>query len=169
MISSHTRPKALEDIPWSPGPRAQHTEHYSGYFNNHYPYVFKNSATKAMSYVQTARDIASSFSSFSTSGSATTSTTSASRSTITAPPASASSSSSWASWAIPAAVGLGGILVSGAAAGAAYYKRKDIGEGYQWATDHMKYVGTLWNQKKLKERLENLITTEKNLKVTFRK
>ena len=82
---------------------------------------------------------------------------------------SASSSSSWASWAIPAAVGLGGILVSGAAAGAAYYKRKDIGEGYQWATDHMKYVGTLWNQKKLKERLENLITTEKNLKVTFRK
>ena len=122
-----------------------------------------------MSYVQTARDIASSFSSFSTSGSATTSTTSASRSTITAPPASASSSSSWASWAIPAAVGLGGILVSGAAAGAAYYKRKDIGEGYQWATDHMKYVGTLWNQKKLKERLENLITTEKNLKVTFRK
>ena len=122
-----------------------------------------------MSYVQTARDIASSFSSFSTSGSSTTSTTSASRSTITAPPASASSSSSWASWAIPAAVGLGGILVSGAAAGAAYYKRKDIGEGYQWATDHMKYVGTLWNEEQLKKRVDLLMDIDKSLGVVFRK
>lgn len=35
-------------------------------------------------------------------------------------------------------------------------KRDDIGLGYKWATDHLTYVGTLWNEPKLNKRMEGL-------------
>ena len=58
--------------------------------------------------------------------------------------------------------------MGGAAAGAAYYKREDLGLGYKWATDHMQYVGTLWDEEKLKKRLEGLVEIERDLGIAFR-
>lgn len=128
--------------------------------------MFKNSASKAFEYVNTAKQVASSLGFFSKSSSAAA--TKAPVAAITAPPIANTSAASWTKWAVPAAYGVGGLLVSGAAAGAAYYKRDDLGMGYKWATDHMKYVGTLWDEKSLKKRLEQLVEIENNLGVTFR-
>lgn len=86
---------------------------------------------------------------------------------ITAPPNAQASSSGWAKWA-PAAYAVGGALLAGGAAGAAYYKREDLTEGYTWATDHMKYVGNLWNEEALKKRVESVIEVEEKLGVSFR-
>ena len=63
---------------------------------------------------------------------------------------------------------MGGALVAGAAAGTAYYKRQEIGVGYTWATDHMKYVGTLWDEKTLTKRVDTLLEIEDQMGVTFR-
>ncbi|TDL29927.1 hypothetical protein BD410DRAFT_893134 [Rickenella mellea] len=129
-----------------------------------HPFVFKNSATKAFGYVQTARDVATSLGMFANLNPSQTPPAKAPVAAITAPPSTASASSSWMKWA-PA---VGGVLASGAVAGAAYWKRKDLGEGYQWATDHMKYVGTLWNEDLLKTRMERILEIEQTLGVVFR-
>lgn len=63
---------------------------------------------------------------------------------------------------------MGGALLAAGAAGAAYYKREEIGVGYAWATDHMKYVGTLWDEATLKRRLEDLFQIEEKMGVMFR-
>ncbi|KAI5117868.1 hypothetical protein M0805_006570 [Coniferiporia weirii] len=136
------------------------------YFGLH-PFVFKNSATKVVDYAQKARQVASAFSMFSKSSPSSSAPAHAAAAAITAPPAS-TSGTSWATWAAPVAYGVGGLLLSGAAAGAAYYKRDELGLGYKWATDHMKYVGTLWDENKLRKRVEKLVEIEKSLGVTFR-
>jgi hypothetical protein len=59
-------------------------------------------------------------------------------------------------------------LLAGAAAGTAYYKRNDINVGYTWATDHMKYVGTLWDEDSLKKRVDDLMQIEEEMGVLFR-
>ena len=82
-------------------------------------------------------------------------------------PAPQASVSSWKKWA-PAAYAVGGALIAGAAAGAAYYKRDDINVGYTWATDHMKYVGNLWDEDSLKKRLNDLFEIEEKMGVMFR-
>lgn len=136
-----------------------------------HPFVFKNSISKAFGYAQTAQQAASALNSlFSKSAGASAGASKAPAAAITAPPTSPASpsGSSWAKWAVPAAYGLGGLLLSGAAAGAAYYKREDIVTGYTWATDHLKYVGTLWDQTKLKDRMKQLIEIEDSHGVTFR-
>lgn len=77
-----------------------------------------------------------------------------------------SQKSSWGKWT-PAAFAVGGALLAGAA-GAAYYKREDLGTGYAWATDHMKYIGNLWDEDALKRRMEELIDVEEQFGVAFR-
>ena len=59
-------------------------------------------------------------------------------------------------------------MLAGAAAGTAYYKRDDIGVGYRWATDHMKYVGNLWDEKALTKRVDDLMQIEEKMGVLFR-
>jgi hypothetical protein len=59
-------------------------------------------------------------------------------------------------------------VLAGAAAGVAYMRKDDIGQGYAWATDHMKYVGNLWQEEKLRARLAEILTLEKSLGVAFR-
>lgn len=131
------------------------------------PSVFKNSATQAASYVQSARSAFSTFQSFASKSTTATTTASAPKAAITAPPMAAqTSTSAWQKWA-PAAYAVGGALVAGAAAGTAYWKREDIGAGYKWATDHMKYVGTLWDEGALHWRLERLLTIERHMGVLF--
>ena len=86
-----------------------------------------------------------------------------------APPAqeSAAGASLWQKWAAPAAYTLGGALFAGAAAGAAYYKREDLGVGAMWVTDHLKYVGNLWNKDELETRLDNILRIESRQRVLF--
>ena len=84
-------------------------------------------------------------------------------------PSSATTTSPWSKWARPAAYGLGGVLAVAGAASAAYYKKEDLGLGYKWATDHMKYVGNLWNEEQLKKRVDMLMEIDHSLGVVFRK
>jgi hypothetical protein len=58
--------------------------------------------------------------------------------------------------------------MAGAVAGTAYYRRDDIGSGYGWATDHMKYVRNLWDEDALQKRLQDLIDAQGQLGVVFR-
>ncbi|PCH41511.1 hypothetical protein WOLCODRAFT_69898 [Wolfiporia cocos MD-104 SS10] len=130
-----------------------------------HPHVFRNSATQATSYAQ---NVLSSFQSFTKQTSAASNS---SRASIAAPASAsrstAASASAWQKWA-PAAYAVGGALIAGAAAGAAYYRREELSVSYKWASDHMKYVGTLWDEGKLHKRLEELLAIEEQMGVIFR-
>lgn len=136
---------------------------YLQYLGLH-PYIFKNSAEKAAAYADTARTVATGiFGGLAGFGATKTSTP-------TKPPAGlitnspSSGGTSWGKWASYG----GAVLAAGAAAGTAYYKRDDLTLGYTWATDHMKYVGNLWDEAKLRQRVENIISLEEELGVLFR-
>lgn len=60
------------------------------------------------------------------------------------------------------------MIAAGAAASAAYYKKEDIGVGYTWAMDHMKYVGSLWDETELKKRLDTIVGYDKKMGILFR-
>ena len=66
----------------------------------------------------------------------------------------------------PAAVAIGSAVIAGAA-GTAYYKREEIGVGYTWVTDHLRYVGNLWNRQELDARLDQLLAIEARMGVLF--
>lgn len=141
------------------------------YFGLH-PFVFKNGATKAAEYLQTAQDIASSLGLLGSFGAKEPPKGGkAPVAAITAPPApnttNRASASAWGKWA-PTMYGVGGVLLAGAAAGTAYWKKDDIGSGYAWWADHMKYVGNLWDEKALKARVDKAIEIEQELGVIFR-
>lgn len=70
-------------------------------------------------------------------------------------------------------------MLASAAAGTAYYKKqelatgvgtvaKGVGGGYVALLDHMKYVGNLWDEKAMWERLEGLARAEEDLGVLFK-
>ncbi|OJA09290.1 hypothetical protein AZE42_03134 [Rhizopogon vesiculosus] len=130
-----------------------------------HPAVFKNSATKAVEYANTARTVVSdAFSLFGKKGAPSTGPQKPPLAAITAPPAA---ESSWGKWA-PAAYAVGGALMAGAVAGVAYHRRDDIGSGYSWATDHMNFVRNLWDEEALRKRLQDLIDAQVHLGVVFR-
>ena len=143
-----------------------------------HPHVFKNSATQAADYVRQATNVINSFKTWrarATSGAAATTAPNPDtpppvppKAAIAAPPAQepSAAASLWQKWAVPAAVTVGGALFAGAA-GAAYYKRDDIGVGYTWVTDHLKYVGNLWSQQELEARLDKLFQIESSMGVLF--
>ncbi|CDO71370.1 hypothetical protein BN946_scf184908.g128 [Trametes cinnabarina] len=130
----------------------------------------RNSATQAAGYVRTATNVLSSFKGW---GSKSTTTATFSTNAPIAPGAASaaqttttSTTSVWQKWA-PAAYAVGGALLAGAAAGTAYYKRDDIGVGYTWVSDHLKYVGSLWSQEELEARLNKLLEIESQMGVLF--
>ncbi|KIY74107.1 hypothetical protein CYLTODRAFT_364445 [Cylindrobasidium torrendii FP15055 ss-10] len=126
-----------------------------------HPHVFKNAATKAGQYANAARMVGSTImGSFAGFGAKTAGTS-------TPPPAPTSPKTGWSKWA-PAAYAMGGAVFAGAAAGAAYYKRDDLGIGYTWATDHMRYVGTLWDEANLIKRVDDLLDIEDQEGVAFK-
>ena len=79
----------------------------------------------------------------------------------------ASSPGRWGSWG-SAAYAVGGALVAGAVAGAAYYHRADIETGYGALTEHMQYVGALWEKDALAVRVRCLVEGEAKHGIVFR-
>ncbi|KAL4241881.1 putative lipase ROG1 family protein [Abortiporus biennis] len=135
------------------------------YFGLH-PHVFKNTADQAANYIRTATNL---FSTFRKSPPTTTAApvVPPAKPLPALPSTEQAGTSIWKKWA-PAAYAVGGALIAGAAAGTAYYRRDDIGVGYTWATDHMKYVGTLWDEERLMIRVNNLMRIEDEMGVMFR-
>lgn len=88
----------------------------------------------------------------------------AQKATQTQQPTPQAPQSKWGS----AMYAVGGAILAGAVAGGAYYKRDDLTQGLSWATDHMKYVGNLWDEESLNQRVEALIDIEKERGVIFR-
>ncbi len=135
-----------------------------------HPFMFKNSATQAADYVRSATNVLSGFKGWGAKTATTTTTASTSAAPAAAAAAGAQSTTAttsvWSKWA-PAAYAVGGALIAGAAAGTAYYKRDDIGTSYAWVSDHMKYVGNLWSQAELEERLSKLLEIEARMGVLF--
>lgn len=138
------------------------------YFGLH-PYVFKNTVTKAAQYADMAKTIGTglfgSFAAFGASKAASTPSKPRPKAALT--DGTQSPKPSWGKW-VPAAYAVSGALLAGAAAGGAYYKREDLGLGYAWATDHMKYVGNLWNEAALEQRVNGLLEAEAKEGTTFR-
>jgi hypothetical protein len=132
-----------------------------------HPYVFKNTVTKAAEYANTAQTVGSTIFGALTGLGAKKATTSVTPShPITTN--DQSTAAGWKKWAAPAAYAFGSAVLAGAAAGGAYYKREDINVGFAWATDHMKYVGNLWDEEALKRRLNTLVDAEEQEGALFR-
>lgn len=141
--------------------------------------MFKNKAEEAVNYVNAARGVVSGVGALSALGSfgfgkkSTAPQTSGSRpfsQALTSPrdtPADNQPKSPWEKWA-PAVYGVGGALLAGAAAGAVYHQRENLNLGLSWATDHLKYVGTMWDENKLKTRVNDLLKLNKESGIVFR-
>jgi hypothetical protein len=74
----------------------------------------------------------------------------------------------WQSWGTTALAVGGAVIAAGAAASAAYYNKDEIGIGYTWAMDHMKYVGSLWEETELNKRLDTVVGFDKKMGILFR-
>ncbi|KAI9466936.1 hypothetical protein BJY52DRAFT_1110271 [Lactarius psammicola] len=122
-----------------------------------HPQVFKNSATKAVEYVQDVHKTASGL--FGAFGQPVGNSP--------APAPSVSSPGRWGRWG-QAAYAVGGALVAGAAVGTAYYHRPNIESGYGALTEHMQYVGALWDKDVLAKRVRNLVEGETMHGILFR-
>ncbi|KAI0033340.1 hypothetical protein K488DRAFT_77953 [Vararia minispora EC-137] len=138
-----------------------------------HPHIFKNSATKALGYAQTAHKAATdawdAFGAFNKAKSSSGATQTAGL--LSAPPTDVptqNSGSAWARWAAPAAYAVGGALLAGGIAGTAFYKRNDILSGYTYLQDHMRYVGNLWDETSLQRRMDGLLRAEQEHGVAFR-
>ena len=80
-----------------------------------------------------------------------------------AAPSEAPSSRPWTRYLTPTTgYAVGGVLLATAAAGTAYYRRQDIENSVNWAQDHMKYVGNLWSEQELRDRLDKLMNLSKS-------
>ncbi|KAI9574668.1 hypothetical protein HD554DRAFT_2166134 [Boletus coccyginus] len=133
-----------------------------------HPFVFKNSATRAVEYANAARGVvADVYSLFKGAESATATPPNPPLPQITAGTSEVSSASGWGRWA-PAAYAIGGAVVAGATAGAAYMRKDDITSGYSWASDHMKFVGSLWDEKAMRGRLDNLLAAQTDHGIVFK-
>ena len=73
----------------------------------------------------------------------------------------------WQKWGTALTIG-GAVMVAGAAATAAYRRKEEIGVGYSWVEDHMKYVGNLWDEKELNKRLETVVGYDRRMGILFR-
>ena len=129
-----------------------------------HPYVFKTTVTKAAEYANTAQTVGSTvFGALAGLGAKKAATSS-----TTQPTPDQSAAAGWKKWAAPAAYAFGSAVLAGAAVSGAYYKREDINVGFAWATDHMKFVGNLWDEEALKRRLNALVDAEEQEGVLFR-
>ncbi|KZV75091.1 hypothetical protein PENSPDRAFT_647370 [Peniophora sp. CONT] len=134
-----------------------------------HPHVFKNSATKAFgTFADVAKATTDIWGAISEYSKSTATSAKQPAGLLTAPPsAPAAEAGGWAKWA-PTAYAVGGALLAGAAAGTAYYRRSDILVSYTYLQDHMKYVGNLWEEKAMEERVVAILKAEEEHNVVFR-
>ena len=126
------------------------------YYGIH-PFVVKHGVTKVGEYMNAATTVGSVLlGSLAGLG--------AQKATQTQQPTTQAPQSKWGS----AMYAIGGAIMAGAVAGGAYYKKDDLTQGLSWATDHMKYVGNLWDEQSLNQRVDALIDIEKERGVIFR-
>ncbi|POY76015.1 A/B superfamily hydrolase [Rhodotorula taiwanensis] len=96
------------------------------------------------------------------SGSKSASKSSKSSKEVSVPPpaesASATPGSNWLSLPYLAAAGITG--AAAAAFGAAYYNRDTLAQHWTWATSHLSFVGELWKQEELEQRLEMVVAAK---------
>ena len=124
-----------------------------------HPSVFKGGVTKAAEVVNTAQTIGS------TVFGALAGLSAGKAAEMASPPSPQTSQTGWTSWAAPAAYAVGGAVLA-SAVGSAWYK--NLGQGYQWATDHMKFVGNLWDESASQKRIDDLVALEKSHGILFR-
>lgn len=133
-----------------------------------HPHVFKNSATKVAGYVQNVQKGASGlWGAFSQPVGKPAAAVAQSKGLLPPPQTQAPSPGRWGSWT-PAAYAIGGALIAGAAAGTAYYHRAELEGSYGALTEHMQYVGALWDKDALAERVRHLVKGETMHGVIFR-
>jgi len=127
------------------------------------PTVLKNSVTKAAEVMGAAQTVGTAV-----FGALAGLSAGRAAESVSPPAPVASGGTGWGRWAAPAAYAVGGAVLAGAAVGSAWCKRDDLGQSYNWATDHMKFVGVLWDEKTLKQRVTDLIDLEKSHGILFR-
>lgn len=131
--------------------------------------MFKNSATRAVEYANAARGVITDmYSLFRGIQPAAAAPSNPPLLQITAGTSETTSASAWGKWAPAAAYAIGGAVIAGATAGAAYMRRDDITSGYTWASDHMQFVGSLWDEKAMRERLDNLLAARADHGIVFK-
>ncbi|KAG9046548.1 hypothetical protein FS837_004204 [Tulasnella sp. UAMH 9824] len=128
-----------------------------------HPWVFRNQASKVL---DSAKTIASSLGFLQSTMSKPEPKKAPAVGLLPAPEASASkapdSGKPWDRFLTPAVASFGAGLLVTAAAGTAYYKRQDIMTAQNWAQDHLKYVGNLWDEQQLQERMAKLVELSKD-------
>ncbi|KAF9872642.1 hypothetical protein CkaCkLH20_09821 [Colletotrichum karsti] len=65
------------------------------------------------------------------------------------------------------AMAAGSAAVVAASAGAAYYNREQITQGWTWATSHLEFVGCLAKGQELQKRVQHMVKLNKELGVGF--
>lgn len=127
----------------------------SPYYGVH-PNVFRNQASKYISYAQQARDMGAHFAPIGAGLAAVWGMNRNQRQPSQSQPQqqSARGSSKWAN-----ALWASGAFATAAAAGgvAAYYNRDQINGAYSYLTEHFEYVSNLWDDEGLKARLNSLV------------
>ncbi|KAF9782273.1 hypothetical protein BJ322DRAFT_1009506 [Thelephora terrestris] len=135
-----------------------------------HPHVFKHQVTKAAEVVQTTQTFVSDFMKTINKNNqpSTIGSTKKPVAALLPPEPTNGAGGFWQKWG-PTALAVGGaVIAAGAAASAAYYKKDDIGIGYTWAVDHMKYVGSLWDNDELNKRVDTLVDCDKKMGILFR-
>ena len=136
-----------------------------------HPHVFKHQVTKAAEVVQTTKTFASDLMKAINQNNKQQTVATTTKKPVAAlpPPETATGAGGfWQKWGTTALAVGGAVIAAGAAASAAYYKKDEIGIGYTWAMDHMKYVGNLWDEKELNDRLDTVVGYDKNMHILFR-
>ena len=122
-----------------------------------HPGVFKNSFEKYGGYIRTATDLGSTLAPFGAALGATlfgsSAASAASGKNERSATSKSSSTSTWA-WAAGAAVAA---LGAGAAGAGIYANRSTLGQSYTWVSDHLAFVGNLWDTKNGSKRLEEIV------------
>ncbi len=120
-----------------------------------HPGVFKNSIDKYQGYVKTATDVGAVLAPLGAALGASFGFGQASRGSERTTPTSAGSGnrSPWF-WAASAATA----ALAGAAGAGIYATRGTLGQSYTWVSDHLSFVGNLWDQKGNEKRLEDIAT-----------
>ncbi|KAG8754565.1 hypothetical protein FRC14_004945 [Serendipita sp. 396] len=145
-----------------------------------HPDMFKNKATEGLSYVSAAQGVFAGLGTLGLWGASSTPKSGGSnkdgkKDTTAVVPGvkplaqgtASSSSSSWTKWAA-----IGGAVVAGGTAAAAWYHKDALASGvtYGWSflTDHFKFVSSLMNEETMKQRLDEVVETSKARNITFR-